>query len=142
MRPEAPNAAHAALAELERQGRFTVLVTQNVDGLHQASGVPASKVIELHGNTTYAKCLDCGERMELEAVRQCFVVEDRLPVCISCGGIVKTATISFGQAMPEDEMRRAQAETLARELPRVAEANQGITAFHQQRKQAIASTTN
>jgi NAD-dependent deacetylase len=116
MRKAEPNRGHRAVEKLIRIGKASSVITQNVDGLHQASGVPPEKVIELHGNATYAKCLDCGERMELEAVRQCFMVEDRLPVCGSCGGIVKTATISFGQAMPEEEMRRAQIETLACDL--------------------------
>ncbi|WP_368744885.1 NAD-dependent deacetylase [Desertibaculum subflavum] len=116
MRKAEPNRGHRAVEKLVRIGKVSSVITQNIDGLHQASGVPAEKVIELHGNTTYAKCLDCGERMELDAVRQCFVVEDRLPVCEGCGGVVKTATISFGQAMPEQEMRRAQIETLACDL--------------------------
>lgn len=116
MRKAEPNRGHRAVEKLVRIGKVSSVITQNVDGLHQASGIPVQKVIELHGNTTYAKCLDCSERMELDAVRQCFVVEDRLPTCTSCGGIVKTATISFGQAMPEEEMRRAQTETLACDL--------------------------
>lgn len=116
MRKAEPNRGHRAVEKLVRIGKVSSVITQNVDGLHQASGVPAAKVIELHGNATYAKCLGCGERMELDEVRRCFLGEDRLPTCISCGGIVKTATISFGQAMPEDEMRRAQVETLACDL--------------------------
>ena len=111
-----PNRGHRAVEKLVRGGKVSSVITQNVDGLHQASGIPAEKVIELHGNTTYAKCLACAARMELDYARKCFVVEGRIPVCLSCGGIVKTATISFGQAMPEDEMRRAQAETLACDL--------------------------
>jgi NAD-dependent deacetylase len=106
-----PNAGHRALAKLVEQGKMTAIITQNVDGLHQRSGVPASKIIELHGNTTYATCLDCGQRYELEPIRKAFLADGTLPVCEKCDGIVKTATISFGQAMPEIQMARAQDET-------------------------------
>ncbi len=92
------------------------VITQNIDGLHQASGVPDSKVIELHGNSTYATCLDCLRRYELDWVREIFAVDERLPLCASCGGMIKTATISFGQAMPEAEMERAHEATLAADL--------------------------
>ena len=107
-----PNAGHRALARLVEQGRVTAIVTQNVDGLHQRSGVPDSKVIELHGNTTYASCLDCGHRHELEPIKKAFLGSGKLPLCVKCDGIVKTATISFGQAMPEIAMARAQDETM------------------------------
>jgi NAD-dependent deacetylase len=107
-----PNAGHRALARLVEQGRMTAIITQNIDGLHQRSGVPASKIIELHGNTTYATCLDCGQRYELAPIRKAFERDGTLPVCGKCDGIVKTATISFGQAMPEIQMARAQDETL------------------------------
>jgi NAD-dependent deacetylase len=105
-----PNAGHRALAKLVEQGRMSAIITQNIDGLHQRSGVPDSKIIELHGNTTYATCLDCGHRHELEPIRR------ELPLCQKCDGIVKTATISFGQAMPEIQMARAQDETMGCDL--------------------------
>ena len=111
-----PNAGHRALARLVEQGRMLAIITQNIDGLHQASGVPDDKVIELHGNSTYATCLDCRRRYELEWVREIFAVDERLPLCTSCGGMVKTATISFGQAMPEVEMERAHEATSAADL--------------------------
>jgi NAD-dependent deacetylase len=111
-----PNAGHRALAKLVEQGRMTAIITQNVDGLHQRSGVPASKIIELHGNSTYASCLDCGERYELEPIRKAFQAAGALPICTKCDGIVKTATISFGQAMPEIQMARAQDETMRCDL--------------------------
>jgi NAD-dependent deacetylase len=101
-----PNAGHRALAKLAEQGRLSAIITQNVDGLHQRSGVPDSKVIELHGNSTYASCLDCAQRYELDPIRKAFLGEGRLPICEKCDGIVKTATISFGQAMPEIQMAR------------------------------------
>ena len=111
-----PNRGHRAIAELVRQGTASGVITQNIDGLHQTSGVADDRVIELHGNTTYAHCLDCGLRHELEPIRKVFVADETLPVCGGCGGTVKTATISFGQAMPEDAMRRAQVEALACDL--------------------------
>jgi NAD-dependent deacetylase len=95
---------------------MTAIITQNIDGLHQASGVPDDKVIELHGNTTYAACLDCRRRYELDWVRAIFADGERLPVCTSCGGHIKTATISFGQSMPEAAMERARAATMAAAL--------------------------
>ena len=111
-----PNLGHRAVAELVRRGTVSSVITQNIDGLHQASGVPVDQVIELHGNTNYAHCLDCGLRHELEPIREAFLADETLPLCRQCGGTVKTATISFGQAMPEDAMRRAGAETLACDL--------------------------
>ena len=116
MHKATPNAGHRALARLVEQGRMIAVVTQNIDGLHQASGVPDERVIELHGNSTYAACLDCRRRYELDWVREIFAVGERLPHCTTCGGIVKTATISFGQAMPEAEMERARAVTLEADL--------------------------
>jgi len=111
-----PNAGHRALARLVELGKMTAIITQNVDGLHQRSGVPASKIIELHGNATYASCLDCGQRHELEPIKKAFVDKGALPLCEKCDGIVKTATISFGQAMPEIQMARAQDETMRCDL--------------------------
>jgi NAD-dependent deacetylase len=111
-----PNAGHRALAKLVEQGRMSAIITQNVDGLHQRSGVPDSKVIELHGNATYASCLDCGHRHELDPIRRAFLGSGKLPLCAKCDGIVKTATISFGQAMPEIPMARAQDETMGCDL--------------------------
>jgi NAD-dependent deacetylase len=111
-----PNAGHRALAKLVERGRMSAIITQNVDGLHQRSGVPDSRVIELHGNATYASCLDCGHRHELDPIRKAFLGSGRLPLCAKCDGIVKTATISFGQAMPEIPMARAQDETMSCDL--------------------------
>ncbi len=115
IRTARPNRGHLAIAQLVRRGKTSCVITQNIDGLHQASGVPEEKVVELHGNGTYARCLECGLRHELEPIRVAFEA-GRLPVCADCGGVVKAATISFGQAMPEEPMRRAQAETLACDL--------------------------
>lgn len=111
-----PNRGHRAVAELVRLGKAACVVTQNIDGLHQASGVPDDQVIELHGNGTYAHCLSCRERYELAPIMRAFEQDETLPVCTRCRGIIKTATISFGQAMPEDEMQRSEAEALACDL--------------------------
>jgi NAD-dependent deacetylase len=107
MRKAEPNAGHRALARLVEQGKMLAVITQNIDGLHQASGVPDDKVIELHGNSTYAACLDCKRRHELDWIKQIFADHETLPKCMACGGILKTATISFGQAMPDEAMERA-----------------------------------
>jgi NAD-dependent deacetylase len=111
-----PNRGHRAVAELVRRGKVAAVITQNIDGLHQASGIADDRVIELHGNSTYAHCLDCKARYELEALRIAFARDETAPVCDDCGGFVKTATISFGQAMPAEAMRRAEIETRAADL--------------------------
>ncbi len=111
-----PNAGHHAVARLVASGRATSVITQNVDNLHQASGVPDDRVIELHGNASYATCLSCGLRHELEELRSVFVVQGEIPVCRDCGELVKTATISFGQQMPEGPMVRAEEETAGCDL--------------------------
>ena len=112
----APNAGHRAIARLVAAGKVASVITQNVDNLHQDSGVPEEQVIELHGNASYATCLDCGLRHELAALRQGFLGAGEIPVCRDCAGLVKVATISFGQPMPQDKMRLAEAETLACDL--------------------------
>jgi NAD-dependent deacetylase len=112
----APNAGHHAVARLVAQGKAAAVITQNVDNLHQVSGVPADQVIELHGNASYATCLECGERHELAELKVGFEKAGEIPYCRVCGGLVKTATISFGQAMPDEPMARAEAETLACDL--------------------------
>jgi NAD-dependent deacetylase len=116
MRQATTNAGHRALARLHEDGKLTALITQNIDGLHQASGVPDDAVIELHGNSTYATCLDCSARHEIHWAKQVFGCDETIPICTACGGIVKTATISFGQSMPEEPMRRAQEATLDADL--------------------------
>jgi NAD-dependent deacetylase len=112
-----PNRGHRAVDALVRRGKVSAVITQNIDGLHQASGILAEKVIELHGNTTFATCLDCGTRHELADIRAEFDREPgKAPRCVRCKGFVKTATVSFGQAMPPEAMRRAEAETRAADL--------------------------
>jgi NAD-dependent protein deacetylase/lipoamidase len=108
-----PGRGHLALASFYRTGKAPGVITQNIDNLHQSSGIAAEHVVELHGNNTYALCLDCAKRYELSWVRQRFTAaNETAPDCTDCGGPIKTATISFGQAMPEREMRRAEQLTL------------------------------
>jgi NAD-dependent deacetylase len=111
-----PNAGHYAVARLVARGKVGAVITQNVDNLHQASGVPDDRVIELHGNASYATCLTCGLRHELDELRRVFFDRGEIPVCRSCGELVKTATISFGQPMPELPMERAEEEAHACDL--------------------------
>jgi NAD-dependent deacetylase len=110
-----PGRGHRALARLVNTGRMSAVITQNIDGLHQAAGLPDDRVIELHGNGTYARCLACHRRYELVDIRRDFEMTGAAPQC-ECGGYIKSATISFGQAMPETAMRRAEAETFACDL--------------------------
>lgn len=106
-----PNRGHRAVSQLFSNGKLHAVITQNVDNLHQDSGIDDDRVIELHGNATYATCLECSRRYELDPIIEDFKNNERLPICNFCEGIIKTATISFGQAMPEDAMYRAQAAT-------------------------------
>jgi len=104
-----PGRGHRALASLYKAGKIPGVITQNIDNLHQASGIAAEHVVELHGNTTYATCLDCAKRYELSWVKQSLAQRGgRSPECTVCDGYIKTATVSFGQSMPEAAMRRAQ----------------------------------
>jgi NAD-dependent deacetylase len=102
-----PGRGHRALAQLYRAGKVPAIITQNIDNLHQASGFAPDHVIELHGNTTYARCIGCGRDYALAWVKQRFDADGAAPGCAVCDEPVKTATISFGQAMPEDAMLRA-----------------------------------
>ncbi|MEE2998147.1 MAG: Sir2 family NAD-dependent protein deacetylase [Pseudomonadota bacterium] len=111
-----PNRGHRAVAKLVSIGKVKAVITQNIDGLHQKSGVPDHQMIELHGNGTYATCLSCEKRFELEPIKAAFEADSTLPVCDDCGGIVKTATVSFGQAMPNAKMDRAREETFSSDL--------------------------
>lgn len=102
-----PGRGHRALASLYRAGKIPAIITQNIDNLHQASGFATDHVIELHGNTTYASCVGCGRHYELPWVKKRFDAHGGAPDCVTCDEPIKTATISFGQAMPEDAMARA-----------------------------------
>lgn len=111
-----PGRGHLALASLHRVGKAPALVTQNIDNLHQNSGFPAEHIVELHGNTTYATCLDCATRYEMGWVWEKFDTARRAPDCPACGGYIKSATISFGQSMPAEPMQRAENLTNACDL--------------------------
>ena len=111
-----PNIGHLAVAEIINTHQSAYLITQNVDNLHQDAGVPDDKITEIHGNASYASCLDCGIRYELKPIKKDFLENETVPYCDSCGGIIKTATISFGQPMPEEGMQIAQRKTLGCDL--------------------------
>ncbi len=114
LRQADPNRGHRAIAELVRRTPETVVVTQNIDGLHQASGVPEAQLVELHGNATYAACCDCGRRHELHDIFREFDRDETLPVCRGCGSpYVKSATVSFGQPLPPAALERAEAAARA-----------------------------
>lgn len=110
-----PNAGHHAVADLVNSGRAGAVITQNVDNLHQDSGIADDKVIEIHGNASYAKCLECQVRYEFEALRARWEADEDI-TCSACSGLIKAATISFGQAMPEKEMEKATEEALRADL--------------------------
>jgi NAD-dependent deacetylase len=108
-----PNAGHRALVDLERSGRLLALLTQNVDGLHQRAGSSPEKVVELHGTIWWVVCLSCGVRTPMADQLARVSDEDPDPPCTVCGGILKSATISFGQALDEDVVARAVAAATA-----------------------------
>ncbi len=111
-----PTRGHKAVAHLIETGRASHVITQNIDNLHQASGIDGNRIIELHGNGTYATCLSCHQRHEMQWIGEVFKASGSPPDCTRCGGIVKSATISFGQSMPEQKMREAEAAALACDL--------------------------
>ena len=111
-----PNLGHQKIAEVMKKKNLSHLITQNVDNLHQESGVSDSQITELHGNATYAKCLDCQLRYDLTILKESFLRTKKPPQCNSCNGLIKTATISFGQPMPEEEMVIAQKRSIGCDL--------------------------
>lgn len=111
-----PNPAHYAIRELEELGKLSCVITQNIDGLHHSAGNSEKKIIELHGTIKFAKCLDCNDRLPLTEVLERFDNGETDPHCQKCGGLLKAATISFGEAMPQDEMRKAEFHSRACDL--------------------------
>lgn len=111
-----PNPGHRALVELERAGKLSALLTQNVDGLHHAAGSSAELVVEVHGTIREVACLDCGERAPMERALDRVRAGEDDPPCRSCGGLLKSATISFGQALVADDLRRAEQAALGCDL--------------------------
>jgi NAD-dependent deacetylase len=102
-----PNAGHAALVDLERQGRLHTLITQNIDSLHHAAGSDPDRIVEVHGHTREVTCLSCGERAPMERALDRVRAGEEDPPCRSCGGILKAATISFGQGLVAADLERA-----------------------------------
>ena len=111
-----PNAGHRALVDLERSGRLLALLTQNVDGLHIAAGSDPGLVVEVHGTVRDVQCLDCGERAPMERALERVRAGEEDPPCRTCGGILKSATVSFGQGLDPDDLRRADAAARACDL--------------------------
>jgi NAD-dependent deacetylase len=103
-----PNPAHYAIADLEKMGKLDCVITQNIDGLHQKAGVSPDKVIEMHGTVREAKCLGCEKRFPIVEIRKKWNVNDNPPLCEHCGGLLKVATVSFGESMPVRETAEAQ----------------------------------
>ncbi|WP_040495168.1 SIR2 family NAD-dependent protein deacylase [Ilumatobacter nonamiensis] len=102
-----PNTGHAAIVELERQGRVHAIVTQNIDGLHQKAGSDPDKVVEVHGTVWFTRCWDCDDRRPMAESLDRVRGGEPDPSCVECGGIVKSDTISFGQALVPDVIERA-----------------------------------
>ena len=107
MKDAKPNAGHIAVAELEKLGKLDCLITQNIDGLHFKAGNSEDKVLELHGTAMHVACLDCRRRYDRAPIQERIAAGDKAPECDACRGLLKPATISFGQAMPERETAEA-----------------------------------
>ena len=111
-----PNAGHRALAELERMGRLQLLITQNIDGLHLAAGSSRDRLIEIHGSMRDYVCLSCGDRGPMSDALDRVRSGEEDPACLACGGILKSATISFGQSLVAADLERAERESAASDL--------------------------
>ena len=111
-----PNVGHYSIASFEKRGQLLGVITQNIDGLHSIAGVSSKKLVELHGTDRQIICLKCGKRFDPEPIYQTIVGDFRAPACDECGGFLKSATISFGQPMPVEEMSRAHELTEAAEI--------------------------
>ena len=111
-----PNAGHRALAELERQGRLLLLITQNIDGLHLAAGSSLERTVEIHGTMRDYVCLDCGARGPMAEALERVRAGEEDPACGDCGGILKSATISFGQSLVPADLARAEEAAAACDL--------------------------
>lgn len=111
-----PNPGHYAIREFEQRGQLLGLITQNIDGLHKLAGVSEEKLVELHGTDRLVTCLGCAKRFEPSGVYENLGEEFSAPTCDACGGFLKSANISFGQQMPTEPMRRAQAWTEAADV--------------------------
>jgi NAD-dependent deacetylase len=111
-----PNDGHRALVELERSGRLHTLITQNIDGLHQAAGSDPARVVEVHGTIREVACLDCGDRAPMQVALDRVAAGEADPPCLLCGGILKSATISFGQNLVVEDLERSMEAARATDL--------------------------
>lgn len=111
-----PNAGHLAIVELERQGWLHTLLTQNIDGLHQAAGNSPALVVEVHGTMREVVCLDCEDRAPMQRALERVRAGEEDPHCLGCGGMLKSATVSFGQSLDPEALRRAERAALAADL--------------------------
>jgi NAD-dependent deacetylase len=111
-----PNAGHRAVAELETKANLHTLVTQNIDGLHQAAGSSPEKMVEIHGTVHGAKCLSCDWRGPMEATLLRVSAGEEDPACLKCGGMLKSATISFGENLVPEDLERAQRAAMSADL--------------------------
>lgn len=102
-----PNRGHAWIAARVADGKAKLIATQNIDGLHQHAGVPDTAIAELHGNASFARCMDCGLRYEIAECRVMLESSGKAPICRVCSGIIKSAVVMFGEAMPLKPMERA-----------------------------------
>ena len=116
LRGAEPNPGHFALAELERKGKLQTLVTQNIDGLHVSAGSSLSRLIEIHGNVRDYVCMSCGDRGPIESILERVRGGEEDPPCSHCGGVIKTATISFGQNLVPADLQRAEQAAASCEL--------------------------
>lgn len=108
MRDAQPNAGHLAFVDLARRGKLKAMITQNIDGLHQRSGLDPALILELHGTTVEAACLQCADRIPMDEAVARVQGGELAPRCGRCGGLLKPATVSFGQSMPRDVLRKAE----------------------------------
>jgi len=134
-----PNDGHRALVELEHQGKLLAVITQNIDGLHSAAGTSRELLIEVHGTMREVLCMDCGDRAPMQRALDRVRAGEQDPPCRSCGGMLKSATVSFGQSLDPDDLRRAERAAVGADLllavgstltvypvaevPRIAQAN-------------------
>jgi len=116
IREAEPNPAHLAIYGLDRLGKLEVVITQNIDGLHEKAGHDADKIIELHGTALHVSCLNCGKRYNRDEIQERIKQGAKAPACDDCRGPLKPATISFGQAMPERETQEAYRRSAASDL--------------------------
>ena len=116
MRNAQPNAGHFAFVDLARRGKLKAMITQNIDGLHQRSGLDPALILELHGTTTEAACLQCADRIPMDEAVARVQGGEQAPCCGRCGGLLKPATVSFGQSMPRDVLRKAEEAAVSCEV--------------------------